>query len=394
MGGAHGRDSASCVVRVAGARASGSGYPNATHTLRVLREHAGFRVIDLGMELPPHLHLWRLRHGGTRRAVGRLLSMVALNGASLVRLLLDLRGQQGLVYVAYPAAFFLWMVSWLPRRWRPRCIADAYISIWDATYRDRRIGDAHGMVSRTVRRFERRALRAAALVLVDTEANRAYLEEELGVPRSRIRSLPLAIDERHFLSIAGRPPAAAGPVRILFVGTLIPLHGVAAVLDAVRALAPDPQFDFRLIGDGQLGGEVEALMAELPAGRVAWIREWCSIERIAEEIGAADICIGVFGGDGKAARVLPFKLYMYLAAGRAIISQRAMSVPAGAPPPPLLAIDPAQRGALASAIRALAVDPARRLALGAKGRAYYTRWLANSRVGEAWMEIVRNELSG
>src|SRR3546814_7672200 len=90
--------------------------------------------------------------------------------------------------------FLLWLVSWVPARWRPLCVCDAYVSIWDALYQDRKMGNAASLVARLLLRSESRALRAAEAVLVDTEANAEHVSGLFNVPRERIRALPLALE--------------------------------------------------------------------------------------------------------------------------------------------------------------------------------------------------------
>jgi len=380
---------------VAGLRASGSGYPNAEQTLRQLQEHGVARIRDLGRPLPPQLHLWKLRALSPLRQLWILARLGMGNAGSLLRVLLAVRGGDAPVYVPYPSLFFMWLASWLPAALRPQCIVDAYISIWDSMFRDRsRGGDS--AASRWVRRIEARALGAAALVLVDTEANRQAMIDDFGLRPERVRSLPLATDSAALLAVE-EAADRAGPLRIVFVGTLIPLHGVPAILDALRRLREDPaqrgRFAFRFVGDGQLGPALEAFIAaqdaaepHLPA--IGWVREWQPLDAVAREIAAADVCLGVFGGDGKAARVLPFKLYMYLAAGRAVISQSRLSLPQGAPPPPLVAVDSADGAELARALVALADDGGRRRALGRQAREYFRAQLAPERLMSHWRELL------
>ena len=384
------------ILIVAGLRASGSGYPNAEQTLRQLQAHGIARLRDLGKPLPPQLHLWKLRGLSPLRQLWTLARLGLGNLLSLLRVLLAARGRAVPVYVPYPSLFFMWLASWLPARLRPRCIVDAYISIWDSMFRDRaRGGDS--AASRWVRRIEARALRAAAVVLVDTEANRQAMIDDFGLDPQRVRSLPLAIDSDAFLAIDDAAARGDGPLRVLFVGTLIPLHGVPAIVDAVRRLSADPaqrgRFAFRFVGDGQLGPALEAFIAEQAAAggdgaRIDWVRDWQPLSTLAQEIAAADICLGVFGGDGKAARVLPFKLYMYLAAGRAVVSQAKSSLPQGAPPPPLIAVASADGAELARALAALADDPARRVALGRQAREYFHAHLAPARLMALWRGLL------
>lgn len=377
---------------VGGLRASGSGYPNAEQTLRLLQAHEVVRIRDLGRVLPPQLHLWTLRHLSPPKKLRALVGLGAGNLLSLVRVLCAVRGRNIPVYVPYPSVFFMWLASWLPRRVRPYCIVDAYISIWDSMFRDRDRTGGGSAASLWIRRFEARALRAASMVLVDTEANRLAMIDDFALQPNQVRSLPLAIDEAPFLAVPSGVHERGEPLRVLFVGTLIPLHGVPTILAAIHRLLSDDRqscrFHFRFIGDGQLGPALNDFIAEHGSGRVSWVRQWQSLEAVATEVADADICLGIFGGDGKAARVLPFKLYMYFAAGRAVISQGKMSLPNGAPPPPLVAIDTADGIELSRALTSLADDSRHRYSLAQQARAYFTEHLAAARVISAWRLIL------
>ena len=367
----------------------GDGYPNAERTIALLSQQNDIEIIQCGGWLPETLQLWRLARMPRWRATWSLLGLIARNLLSLIRLLGKIRHAPAPVYVPYPSIFFLGWVSLLPRRWRPFCIVDAYISIWDSLVRDRAGSPARGWQSRVLKSIEARSLKIAALVLVDTQANRELMSEEFGLKTSQVRSLPLAIDESHFVDLedyVSRAPSYR--LRILFVGTLIPLHGVPTLLDAIRELLPDPRFEFRIIGNGQMGGLVKEFESECQAGAITWISEWCSLDQIASEIAAADICLGVFGGENKAARVLPFKVYMYLAAGRAVISQSKLSTPEGVPFPPIEAVQPIDAKGLVEAIRRLANDSSKRERLSAEGRIYYRKWLANSCLSKDWRQLI------
>jgi len=230
------------------------------------------------------------------------------------------------------------------------------------------------------------ALRAASLVLVDTEASREMFIVEFGLERTAVRSLPLAIEEEVFLRVQS-PRLAAGKIRVVFIGTLIPLHGIDTILGAFGMLADDERFDLRLIGDGQEATKVEAFLATGHArGRVTWVRDWHSTDQMASELALADICLGVFGGAGKAARVLPFKVYMYMAAGKAVITQSLYSLPEGCPALPVAHADSAL--ALAEKIKALSDDSEATLKLATASRAYYAMWLSNARVLNTWKGIL------
>lgn len=377
---------------VAGVGLHGAGYPNAARTVALLQRQPDIEVVQCGRWLPEGLHLWKLARMPRLEALRWLLLLVLGNLASLIRVCMRSHRAPGPTYIPYPGLFFLYWASFLPRRWRPRCIVDGYISVWDSMFRDRAADATGTLVARGLKRIEGRALRAAALVLVDTEANRDLCIGEFDLEPTKVRSLPLAIDEGRFNGVLSSEAAASDtPIRVLFVGTLIPLHGIGVVLDAISLLLADPRFEFRLIGNGQQADQVSRFFERHPGTRVTWVREWCPLDRIAAEIASADICLGVFGGSGKAARVLPFKLYMYLACGRPVVSQAALATPLGVPSPPIEALERAGGPALADAIRRLADNPSLRQTMGRDSADYFRHWLSNACVVAAWRDILEKE---
>jgi hypothetical protein len=123
-----------------------------------------------------------------------------------------------------------------------------------------------------------------------------------------------------------------------------------------------------------------------------WHREWCSLEQLAGHVKDATVCLGVFGGAGKASRVLPYKLYYYLAAGKAVLSQRGLSLPENLPPPPIHPVDGSQMtdmaAQLAESILRLVDTPTERRALEIAASGYFDRYLDGRAVLNEWSKIV------
>lgn len=370
-------------ILVGGAGLRGSGYPNAWNTIRILKGIDGVAIVECGTWLPEGFQLWRLSKGPRWKAaiqLGRLLSANVLSAVLLV-----LRARSGsLAYIPYPSVFLLWLLSWLPARLRPRCICDAYITVWDTLYQDRRMGDAQAPVARLLLRFESRALRAAEVVLVDTEANAEHVSQLFDVPRGRVRPIPLAIGEsKQSLPVTVRRTKNA--IRVLFIGTFVPLQGTTLIAQAINALRGRSDLEFVLIGDGQQAEEAARLLNGHPA--VTWLRGWQPAHVLAEYLAEADISLGVFGGNDKAGRVLPFKIYLALAAGKAIITQDAYGTP-GTPAIPARTI-PSTVDALTAAILDLAQHADRRVRLGHAAGSYYCEHLSDAAIAGAWRELLR-----
>lgn len=377
---------------VAGVAMHGDGYPNAENTVALLKQDARWDVREVVYWLPRDMRLWHLVRGPVLQRMKLVLRLLVGGFVQAARLAVSARTGD-VAYLPYPAPLTLWWLSLLPPRLRPRCIADAYISLWDSMFRDRGAGSEEGALSRIAHWFERRALHAASLVLVDTEANKAQVVADFSLAPEKVRSIPLAIDEQPFRTRAGTPRAGRKRKRVLFVGTLVPLHGIDVVLAAAARLAADLEVEFRVIGDGQQGDVIEGFMHEGAPENFMWVRKWQPLEAIAREIMEADVCLGVFGGAGKAARVLPFKLYYALAAGKAIVTQVDYSLPAGLPPLPAVLVGTEDEvGAaeqLAGAIKHLLARAEERAHMQSSAWEYFDQHLSGERVKKEWGSILR-----
>ena len=181
-----------------------------------------------------------------------------------------------------------------------------------------------------------------------------------------------------------RAGAPDEPFRVLFVGKLIPLHGVETILEAARLA---PELEVQVIGSGQLNGAME----DRPAN-VEWV-EWAQYDDLPREYWSAGCALGIFGTSDKAQRVIPNKAFHALACGAPLITadtpaarellrdeENALLVPPG---------DPA---ALAEAMRRLAADPELGRALSRGGRAVYEEHASEEVLGARWRSLLEELL--
>ncbi len=232
--------------------------------------------------------------------------------------------------------------------------------------------------ARILAAIDRRAFRAADLVVSDTAAQ-AELFAALGA--HRVEVCFVGAEERVF-----RPEwRPGGEPTALFVGKLIPLHGLETILAAAR-LAPDVRF--RVVGSGQLAG----LLAAAPEN-VAHV-PWVDYERLPGELHRASCALGIFGTSAKAARVIPNKAFQALACGTPLVTadtpaarellrdgQSALLVPAGDP------------GALATAIRRLMADRELARSVSAGGLAAYRERASEDVLGARWRSLIESVVS-
>lgn len=367
-----------------GIGASGTGYPNATGVIALLSRKKGWQVVDCVRWMPGDVQLWRLAKGSAKER-GRILSVLVRRLVFLPFDLVRARLADVTVFAPYPALFLLAAARCLPRRVRPRIVADCFISIWDSGFSDRMVTASGGWLAFAVKRFESWCLGAADAIVVDTVENRVLFERDLALDPRKIHVLPLSVDVSKLISLEPPSIASSRPLRVLYVGTFVPLHGVPVIIDALKLLSGGDNVEIRVVGDGQDSECLQDAMRDGFACKVEWVREWQSLDGLVDHYAWADVCLGVFGSGGKASRVLPFKVYAALAAGRAVVTQQQMGSPIAERPP---AITCQSDGAsLAETLRCLASDPSGVMTLALAGRRFFRAHLSEASISDAWSRL-------
>ena len=177
-------------------------------------------------------------------------------------------------------------------------------------------------------------------------ASADHLAELAGLPRERVEVASSA--PRSGVFAPGWSPAE--PFTVLFVGKLIPLHGLETILAAARAA---PELRFRLVGSGQL----EALVRERPGERRAGSRG-SSTSGCRTSSTARAARSGSSAPPTKARRVIPNKAFQALACGTPLVTAdtpgaRELLVDGES----ALLVPPGDAEALAAALRRLAARP-------------------------------------
>jgi glycosyltransferase involved in cell wall biosynthesis len=253
------------------------------------------------------------------------------------------------------------------------------VSLTDTLVGDRGRFRPGSPAARALAAIDRRAFGAADLVVADTEAQ-APLFRSLGA--RRVEVCLVGAEERLFTPGWARP--AGGGLTALFVGKLIPLHGLETILAAARLA---PEIRFRIVGSGQL----QPLLEHRPENveHVAWI----DYELIPGELCRTSCALGIFGTSRKAERVIPNKAFQALACGTPLVTadtpasrellrdgESALLVPPGDPQ------------ALASALRRLAEDEELLRCLSIGGLAAYREHASEAVLGARWRGLIESLL--
>ncbi|RIK46254.1 MAG: glycosyl transferase family 1 [Chloroflexi bacterium] len=270
-------------------------------------------------------------------------------------------------------------------------IFNPLVTLTDTLVDDRAIVATGSLPARLVELVDRLSLRLATTVLVDTEETGRFIHERFGVPRSAVVVVPASAEESVFHPSA-EPAPSGGPLDVVFIGTFIPLHGIATILRAVALLeARGAPVRVELVGTGQTYQQMRALAEQLAIrpSTLTWT-DWLPYAQLGARLRRADVALGVFDAGAKAARVVPNKVYQSLACGVATVTRSC-------PPAEALLRDgedallvpPADPAALADAITRLC-DAAERARIARNGYAAFQKHASEAALADALQPLVQS----
>jgi glycosyltransferase involved in cell wall biosynthesis len=338
-------------------------YPRNAQVISCLRA-AGVTVAER------HVSVWDGRRDNWSAGLGGAARLAAAE----LRLLGPRPDDFDALIVGYPGHFDL-PAARAAARGRP-VLFNPLVSLSDTFVADRGRFRSESAAARVLAAVDRRALRASSLVVADTRANADHLASLADLPPERVEVAFVGAEDRLFT--AGWSPAE--PFTVLFVGKLIPLHGLETILAAARAA---PELAFRLVGSGQL----EQLVRERPQN-VDWV-PWVEYEQLPGELHRAGCALGIFGTSDKAARVIPNKAFQSLACGTPLVTAdtpaaRELLVDGES----ALLVPPGDAEALTAALRRLAADAELRQRLSTGGRAAYDEHASEDVLGRRWRALI------
>ena len=266
---------------------------------------------------------------------------------------------------------------------RRTLVFDPLISRHDTLVDDWKLHAPGSLQARWNRWIDRASLSLADLVLCDTWTHGA-LYESLGARRSALARVLVGAEDEFFRI---GPPDPAPPVRVLYLGGFLPLHGIPFVLEALERLerrgAEVPPYHVVLAGKGIHFGAAVAFKDQRRLQRVEFTGA-IPYADAARVVASAHVILGAFGAGEKAGRVIPHKVYQGLAAGRAVLTGDGPGLrEVFEPGVHLVAVRRGDPDAIADALAGLITGAARRMALGEAGRARALEVATPERVGQS-----------
>jgi glycosyltransferase involved in cell wall biosynthesis len=270
-----------------------------------------------------------------------------------------------LYLVSYPGWFDVPIIRLVASIKRRPLVFDPFISLHDTLISDRQLHGSRSLVARLAAAIDRWSLRMADLVLADTKPQLDLYREMAKRLKADGAVVPVGADDDIFVPRVG---VEVLPRSILFYGTLVPLQGIATIVEAAALLEHDG-IRTVIIGDGQDRPVLEDAIRR--TGANVELTGILPLDELPAHLATSAVCLGVFGDSDKAGRVVPHKLYECLAMGRPVVTRDGPGVRSLFEQGEVVTVPPADPLALADAIRSLIEEPELREQVGAAGLAAY-----------------------
>lgn len=271
---------------------------------------------------------------------------------------------------------------WARRRGVP-VMFDPMISAWDKKVLEQMKWRAEEPRAKRLLARETRLFNAVDRVLCDTSCHADFFHKHMGVPRERLGVLLTGTDEAVFKPAESDPPHdPQAPLRILYHGKYLPLHGMEVIVEAARRTQGlNIHWDF--LGWGAYKAATEEKAKGI--GNITFLEQVPYVE-VPRVIRSADIVLGVFGTTEKASRVIGNKVYEAMACARPVINEHCTGYPPEAKECPAITfIPPGDPQALVDAVVPWIERREELFALRQEARAFFERHLS--------MAVIRNQLA-
>lgn len=302
-------------ICIAGVYSSSEGYPNVKYRLQSLKADSRYQIQEINCLSDD----W----GGNLSLI-KIVKFILAHAKLAYKLYKsNIKKNFDCVYIPYPSILSAIIVRKFLKH--QTIFIDAFISIYDTAVIDRRIVSKH--LGKFILKLEKLSFCCANYIFVDSEMNASYYARLFNINREKIISTPLLTNES--IDITSGIQKKFSSFRVLFVGSMVPLHGIEVIANAIVKLRKIKEIEFRIIGDGQQSKIMQQIVQNKNCN-LSWTKKWLKEEEVCKEISAADICLGIFSNNSKAQRVCPYKLYLYSFHEKAIITGNtlwAQSIP-------------------------------------------------------------------
>jgi glycosyltransferase involved in cell wall biosynthesis len=173
--------------------------------------------------------------------------------------------------------------------------------------------------------IDEKAALAADLILVETEAQKAFFARRFPIDPAKISRVWTGVDETSFNQAMGRAATKRSRFTAVFRGKFLPEAGVQHVIDAAKLLQGEG-VDFLILGHGFLEKDIEAHIRRVRPANLEWISDWLPSDDIARRMAECHVSLGQLARHERLERTVPHKAFESLALGLPYVTARAAGI--------------------------------------------------------------------
>lgn len=256
-----------------------------------------------------------------------------------------------------------------------RVIFDEFINALEWAAYEHKKFDPNGFFGKTFNMIYGFLLRRCDTILTDTDVHADLSAELSTVPRTSYESLPVGTDETVFFPAA--KPVKKADFNVFFYGNILPLHGLATMIEATLLLKDNSKVRFTFVG-GKPEHKVLIDRAIADGAQITY-KSYVPFADLPEYVHSASLCLGgPFGDTYQSQYVVTGKTYQFLAAGAPTVVGASQASAIFTDKKDCLLVPQGNADALADAIVWAQKHPEKLAAIGIAGRALYEAEFSNA----------------
>lgn len=198
-------------------------------------------------------------------------------------------------------------------------VVDGFVRLYESRVEDASEASPKSWKAFAYRAIDRISVICADIYLVDTKMRAARIAAESGRSKTVV-SLPVGAPN---WAVSISPATKSFPVKFLYYGNYIHLHGVDVIVKAFSLIEDHYEATLTLIGEGSLRPKIETLVEDLGLGDRCVFVDPVPENSLRDIIAAHDVVLGIFGTSSKAGSVIANKVWQGLACGRLVITRES-----------------------------------------------------------------------
>ena len=199
----------------------------------------------------------------------------------------------------------------------------SYSSPYDVLIADSKKFKPNSLMGKLIYYYYKWTLKLSDLVIKETNLEIDYNVAKFHSDKKKFRRVFLGADESLFPCCSFKKPSKN--FIILYFGAFHSFHGVDVIIEAAKKLSEYNEILFKFCGEGKLKKTMQRLAVTYKLKNVEFLG-FVKHETLKKNINQSDVCLGLFGDEPRASRVITNKVFQILCSQKPLITRYAEAI--------------------------------------------------------------------